>query len=116
VDGYIGGPGEGIEGVSLWNGTSVVYLFGVNNSDSPQAIVETVAGNLAVPMSFLEVVTDEPTVAAAYFVSDDANAGARIFAAKLSPSTAFVIARIFPPMLLQTESDDYNRLMDGVEF
>lgn len=111
----IGGPTEGFEGVIVTNGTSVVTLLGVDDSNTPQVIVQDVADNLGTPMDFLEVAADEPDVAAAYYISSDGQMGARIFAARLSPSTAFILAWLFPSSEYEGESEQYNQLLDGLQ-
>lgn len=110
----VGGPGQGFEGVVVSNGPSVVSFMGVTDSNTPQAIVQNVADNLGVPMNFLEVAADEPEVAAAYYISADGEMGARIFAATMSPSTAFLLVWLFPSAQYETESEAYNVLLDGL--
>jgi hypothetical protein len=112
----VGGPGAGFEGVVVTNGTSVVTFMGVTDSNTPQTIVQNVADNLGVPMEFLEVAADEPDVAAAYYISSDGQMGARIFAAKMDPSTAFLLIWLFPAAQYETESEAYNLLLDGLQF
>jgi hypothetical protein len=112
----VGGPGAGFEGVVVSNGPSVVTLMGVNDSNTPQTIVQNVADNLGVPMEFLEVAADEPEVAAAYYISADGQMGARIFAAKADPSTAFLLIWLFPAAQYETEAEAYNLLIEGVQF
>lgn len=112
----VGGPGQGFEGVVVSNGPSVVSFMGVTDSNTPQTIVQNVADNLGVPMNFLEVAADEPEVAAAYYISADGQMGARIFAATMSPSTAFLLVWLFPAAQYEAESEAYNLLLDGLVF
>jgi hypothetical protein len=111
----VGGPGQGYEGVVVSNGVSVVTFMGVTDSNTPQVIVQNVADNLGVPMNFLEVAADEQDVAAAYYISDDGQLGARIFALKLDPSTAFIIVWLFPAAQYETEGEQYNALLEGLQ-
>ena len=111
-----GGPGENFEGVVLSNGTSVVTFLGVEDSSTPQVIVENAAANLGSPMTFLEALVDEPDMAAAFYISDDEQMGARVFAARMSPTSAFVIVWLFPAAQFETEVEQYNALIDGLQF
>jgi hypothetical protein len=111
----IGGPNEGFEGVIVTDGSSVVSFIGVTDSNTPQVIVQDVADNLGTPMEFMEVAVDEPQMAAAYYISTDGQMGARIFATTLSPSTAFIVAWIFPAAEYEVESERYNQLLDGLQ-
>jgi hypothetical protein len=111
----IGGPNDGFEGVIVTDGSSVVSLIGVTDSNTPQVIVQDVADNLGTPMEFMEVAVDEPQMAAAYYISGDGEMGARIFATTLSPSTAFIVAWLFPSAEYEVESERYNTLLDGLQ-
>lgn len=111
----IGGPGQGFEGVIVTDGSSVVSFIGVNDSSTPQVIVQDVADNLGTPMEFLEVAIDEPQMAAAYYISTDGRLGARIFATTTGPSTSFIVAWLFPSAEYEVESERYNQLLDGLQ-